>query len=154
MTTAGAPPPQRSVQGGRQLLDAQWLAYVTETLRIGDGSAIAADARFREGVARFNEGEFRAAHETWEELWTESAYPQRLFLLAFAKLGAGFAHAERRNPKGIRRLLGDALRLLRPFAPAYAGVDVERLAEDVGSWLGSGLYGPPFPLIAESEGPE
>ena len=147
MAQAPTPPPQRFAQGGRQVLDAQWLAYLVQTRDIGDGAALGTTGLFMRGINEFNEARFQASHETWEALWVDAAYPERLFLLALTKLGAGFAHALRRNPKGVRRLLDDALRFARPFAPQYAGVDMERLLTDVGDWLKSGFYGPPFPEL-------
>ncbi len=152
MTQPASPPPQRPARGGRQALDSQWLAYIARTAAIGDPQAIAATDRFRQGISAFNEARFRASHETWESLWIESPYPQRLFLLALAKLGAGFAHALRRNPKGVRQLLEDALRIAKPFAPSYAGVDIERLSHDIKAWLRSGSYDAPFPTIARIPG--
>ena len=87
------------------------------------------------GIAEFNDGRFLACHETWEALWVDAAYPERLFLLGLAKLGAGFAHALRRNPKGVQSLLADAVRFLRPFGPAYANVDINSLLTNVSAWL-------------------
>ncbi len=147
MTQAPPPPPQRFAQGGRQVLDAQWLAYITQTAAVGDGSVLASTDRFNQGISEFNDAQFQACHETWEALWIEAPYPQRLFLLALTKLGAGFAHALRRNPKGVRRLLEDGLRLAKPFAPRYAGVDIEQLTVDVDAWLRSDSYSPPYPVI-------
>ena len=150
MPQAPTPPPQRAAQGGRRTLDAQWFSYVSQTSEVGDGGALAQAGRFNRGIDEFNEGRFQACHETWESLWVEAAYPQRLFLLALTKLGAGFAHALRRNPKGVRRLLEDAVRLAGPFGPRYAGLDVERLIADVNAWLALGVYDPPFPRIVRS----
>lgn len=149
-------PPQQFPHGARRLVDGQWLAYVTSTGEVGDGASLALSEALRQGIAEFNAGEFRASHETWEELWRDTPYPERLFLLALTKLGAGFAHALRRNEKGMRSQLGEAVRIIRVFAPAYAGVDTGRLSADVAAWLeaqgnGSG-FGLPSPVIAQADG--
>ena len=143
-------PPQEFPHGARRLADAQWLAYVAATGDTGDGEALAHSQALRRGIAEFNEGRFRESHETWEELWKDSPYPERLFLLALTKLGAGFAHALRRNDKGMRSQLTEAVRILRAFAPAYAGVDTQRLIADVTARLAHGdpHFAPPFPTIA------
>ena len=150
MPQAPTPPPQRSAQGGRRTLDAQWLKYVSQTSDVGDSGALAANNCFNRGVDEFNEGRFQASHETWESLWIEASYPQRLFLLALTKLGAGFAHALRRNPRGVQRLLEDSVRFAGPFGPRYAGLDVERLIADMSAWLAFGVYDPPFPRIVRA----
>lgn len=131
------PPPQRFAPGGRRLLDAQWLAYVVRTQETGDGAALRSAALMAQGIGEFNAERFRASHETWEALWVDAAYPERLFLLGLAKLGAGFGHAMRRNSRGAQRLLDDAVRFIRPFGPAYAGVAVAPLVSDVNAWLAS-----------------
>lgn len=147
-------PPQAFAPGGRRALDGLWLAYVSET---GDVGALAPAQReaVARGAAQFNEGDFHSSHETWEAVWVGAAYPERLFLLALAKLGAGFAHARRRNAKGMNGQLADAVRFLRAFAPAYAGLDAERLADVVGAWAAErtpiGDFGPPYPAIANAE---
>ncbi len=145
-------PPQQFRHGARRQADAQWLAYVAGTGDVGDGPALARSELLLRGVAEFNEGRFRDSHETWEELWKDTPYPERLFLLALTKLGAGFAHALRRNDKGMRSQLTEAVRILRAFAPGYAGVDTQRLIADVNTRLapGDGHFGPPFPVIART----
>ena len=143
-------PPQQFPHGARRSADAQWLAYVAGSGDTGDGASLARSGTLRRGIAEFNEGRFRDSHETWEELWKDTPYPERLFLLALTKLGAGFAHALRRNERGMRSQLTGAVRILRAFAPAYAGVDTRRLAADLSGRLAPGgeRFGPPFPVIS------
>ena len=147
-------PPRRPSQtfapGGRRVLDAQWLAYAAATGDLGSLDPAQSSA-VAQGAAQFNAGRFHESHETWEECWAGAAYPERLFLLALAKLAAGFAHAKRRNARGMNGQLTEATRLLRAFAPAYAGLDAAKLAEDVGEWAEertrAGDFGPPYPAI-------
>ena len=147
-------PPQEFPHGARRLADAQWLAYVAATGDGGDGLALSRSVTLQRGIDEFNAGRFRDSHDTFEELWTATPYPERLFLLALTKLGAGLAHALRRNEKGMRSQLTEAVRILRAFAPAYAGVDAQRLIDDVNARLaaGDGHFGPPFPTIAGTDG--
>ena len=148
-----ARPPQQFPHGARRLVDGQWLAYVASTGDTGDGAALARSASLRRGVDEFNEARFRQSHETWEELWKDTPYPERLFLLALTKLGAGYAHALRRNERGMRSQLAEAVRILRVFAPAYAGVDAQRLIDDVNGWLAGdgGHFAPPFPAVVRTD---
>ena len=132
-------------------MDAQWLTFITKTGETGDEHKVRSAELLTRGIEEFNRGRFRASHETWEALWVDSAYPQRLFLLALTKLGAGFAHALRRNETGVHRLLEDAVRFIRPFGPTYAGVDVQRTTDDVRQWLASTKhlgFEPPFPQLS------
>ena len=147
-------PPQHFPHGARRIADAQWLAYVARTGDTGDGVSLSRSATLQRGIDEFNAGRFRDSHETWEELWIGASYPERLFLLALTKLGAGFAHALRRNSKGMSSQLAEAVRILRAFAPSYAGVDTQRLIGDVDPRLapGGGHFGPPFPVIARKDG--
>ena len=130
-------PPQRGASGERPALDRRWLAYLdrSDGGGVGDGTALARSSTLGRGIAEFNDGRFFASHETWEALWRETEYPQRLFCLALTKLGAGFEHGRRANPHGAAKLLTDALTYLAPFMPTFAGLDVRRLHEDVGVWL-------------------
>ena len=146
-------PPQEFPHGARRLADAQWLAYVAETGDAGDGASLSQSETLRRGIAEFNDGRFRDSHDTCEELWRSASYPERLFLLALTKLGAGFAHALRRNDKGMRSQLTEAARILQAFAPAYAGVNTQRLIADVNARLtpGGRRFDPPFPAIVRTE---
>ena len=150
MTQIPNPPPQKYSPGGRRVLDAQWLSYIRITNKIGNDKALINSDLLMKGVYEFNSGKFQSCHETWETIWVDSLYPERLFLLSLTKFGSGFAHALRRNPKGVTRLLDDAIRYIKPFSPSYAGIDVELLVSDVTAWLYSGTYSPPFPQIKSS----
>ena len=114
----------------------EWLAYVTKA-----GASLAVTAQtpppqLCKGVEEFNAGSFFESHETWEGAWQAAAYPQRLFFLALTKMAAGFTHAQRGNSTGARRLLNDGLQFLRPFTPAFMGLDTRRLSEEAQQWMG------------------
>ena len=148
------PPPQRAAPGGRPALDRRWLAYVSREGAVGDGAALARNGTLERGIAEFNDGRFFASHETWEALWGETRYPERLFCLALTKLGAGFEHGRRANPQGAAKLLTDALAYLAPFMPTFAGLDVRRLHEDVRGWLEApDAQTPPYPTIPRAPSP-
>ena len=135
MAVRGAPP-QHGAPGERPALDRRWLAHLrSDGAAVGDGAALAHSGTLERGIAEFNDGRFFASHETWEALWGETRYPERLFCLALTKLGAGFEHGRRSNPHGAAKLLSDALAYLAPFTPTFAGLDVQALHEDVSAWL-------------------
>lgn len=124
------PPPQAHVRGRRQALDAAWLVYL----------AVAAPPTappkphplLAQGLAQLAEGHAFEAHETWEQAWRESPYPQRLFYLGLTKFAAAYAQAARGNVAGARRLLAGARAALAPFTGTYLGVDVVALADNAG----------------------
>ena len=151
------PPPQHGATGQRPALDRRWLAYLERFDNVGDGAALALalSGALQRGVAEFNGGRFFASHETWEALWRETEYPQQLFCLALTKLGAGFEQGRRANAHGAAKLLTDALAYLAPFMPAFAGLDVRGLHEDVGAWLRAKgpAAPPPFPQIRRAPSP-
>ena len=134
---ARRPPPQHGAPGQRPALDRRWLAWIErpDDATVGDGAALARSGTLERGIAEFNDGRFFASHETWEALWRETRYPERLFCLALTKLGAGFEHGQRANHRGAAKLLTDALVYLAPFMPAFAGLDVRALHQDVRGWL-------------------
>ena len=129
-------------------MDRRWLAYLERFDGVGDGASLALSGALDRGTAEFNDGRFFASHETWEALWRETEYPQRLFCLALTKLGAGFEQGRRANARGAAKLLTDALAYLAPFMPAFAGLDVRGLDADVRRWLETrDAQKPPYPTI-------
>ena len=157
---AGGPPPQQGAPGQRPALDRRWLAWIQrhDGPAVGDGTGLAQSGNLERGITEFNDGRFFASHETWEALWRETQYPERLFCLALTKLGAGFEHGRRANPHGAAKLLTDALAYLAPFMPAFAGLDVRALHQEVGAWLraAESRTPTPFPVIrpaSSSSGP-
>ena len=137
MPTPPAEPPQRWARGGRRKLDLEWLTYVTDMPVSLHVATPTPPPQLGKGTGEFNAGLFFESHETWEDAWQATAYPQRLFFLALTKIAAGFAHAQRGNVKGARRLLNDGLRFLRPFTPACMGLDTQRLSKEVQQWMDS-----------------
>lgn len=82
------------------------------------------------GIRQFNEGYFFQAHETWEDLWLPSPWPQRNFLQGVIQLAAAFVHLMRREYLGTVRLLDAGLEKIGGFPPDYLGIDVAALAAD------------------------
>jgi predicted metal-dependent hydrolase len=107
-----------------------------------------------EGVRWFNEGQFFAAHEVWEEVWTPARGPERLFLQALIHVAVGLHHAQRHNREGARRQLRKGLKKLAGYLPEAGGIRTLALYRDTLACLerlerGEALFR--FPLIAFSE---
>jgi len=89
------------------------------------------DDALRIGIAVFNAGDHRAAHEAWEEPWLaldDGAREERL-LHGLIQYVAAVHHARRRNWSGARGLAGSAGEYLAGVAPDAGGVNVGDLRE-------------------------
>ena len=86
-----------------------------------------ADPRFQQGLELFNAGEWYAAHDIFEELWHETADPERRSLQGILQVAVAQLHLPRGNRRGATILFGEALgRLKRPGTPDL-GLDLEAL---------------------------
>ena len=87
-----------------------------------------ADAvRIAAGLALVREGRGFDAHELFEELWRAADPPERDLYQGLVHVAVATYQDGRGNEVGRTRQLEKALRRLAPYAPAYAGVDVEAL---------------------------
>jgi hypothetical protein len=107
-----------------------------------------------EGVRLFNDGQFFAAHEIWEEVWTPARGAERLFLQALIHLAVGFHHTQRGNREGALRQLRKGLKKLAGYLPEAGGIRTLALYRDARACLerlerGEALSR--FPLIVFSE---
>ena len=86
-----------------------------------------ADPRFQQGLELFNAGEWYAAHDLFEELWHETADPERRSLQGILQVAVAQLHLQRGNRRGATILFGEALgRLKRPGTPDL-GLDLDAL---------------------------
>jgi hypothetical protein len=88
------------------------------------------------GVGLFNRGRWFAAHEAWEAAWQEAPAEERAFLEGLVQLAAALHLRTRRGgTRGAAHLLAQALVLLEDYRPAHAGIDVDALVADFGTYL-------------------
>ncbi|MBV9087083.1 MAG: aminotransferase class V-fold PLP-dependent enzyme [Acidobacteriaceae bacterium] len=107
-------------------------------------------ARFREGIALFNAGEFFEAHEALEDVWRESTGEDRRFLQGLVQVAVGLHHHSTGNMEGAQSVLARALENLRPYPDRYSGIRVDRVRNSVAPWpkaLAGGQPAPPLPKI-------
>jgi predicted metal-dependent hydrolase len=105
-----------------------------------------------EGLRCYRAAEFFAAHEHWEAVWLKMPEPEKTFLQGLIQVAAAFHHLQRGNQKGTASLLRAALRRLDPCSPAFAGISVTPLCQEIREWLrvleaGDTLSHRPFPQI-------
>jgi predicted metal-dependent hydrolase len=90
---------------------------------------------FRDGIERFNQGRFFAAHEAWEEIWRSTTpEPKDLFQGLIQTAAALHQFHDLNRLEGPRRTLAKARRRLEPYAPEALGIDVADLLEHIGAW--------------------
>lgn len=93
------------------------------------------DRKFGEGREHFNAERFFQAHEVWEEIWLETAEPEKTTLQGIIQIAAGFHHFGGANPEGACSLLtAGVVKLLR--APeTYRGISLRKLREETRQWI-------------------
>ena len=90
-----------------------------------------ADPRFGQAIELFNSQEWYAAHDVFEELWHETADPERRSLQGILQVAVAQLHLQRANKRGATILFGEALgRLRRPGTPDL-GLDLQALCSVV-----------------------
>lgn len=93
------------------------------------------DPRYLAGVALFNRGEYFAAHDVWEELWTDCPAADRRFYQSLIQAAVALYHWGKGNAAGAARLFASGRRYMGPYRPAYRGLTVDAFWEAVGTAL-------------------
>lgn len=86
---------------------------------------------FYRAVDQFNRGWYFESHETLEDLWMVTPWPERQFFQGVIQLAAAFVHFARREYAGIFKLLDAASEKLREFEPEQFEVDITLLLEEI-----------------------
>lgn len=79
------------------------------------------------GLEQIARGEYFEAHETLEDVWRAADPGEKDFFQGLVHVAVAWYQAGRGNRVGCERQLEKAARRLGPFAPAYRGIDLERL---------------------------
>ena len=82
------------------------------------------DPRYLAGIARFNRGDYFEAHEVWEELWHDTAGPDRRFFQGLIQAAVAVYHAGNRNSRGARRLFHSGRQYMSAYPAGHMGLDV------------------------------
>ena len=97
--------------------------------------ALRADPRLEEAIALFNQGEWYACHDGFEELWHETQGPLRPLLQGVLQVAVARLHLERGNRRGATVLLGEGLGRLQRCGPTDLDLDLEALRPVLQQWL-------------------
>jgi hypothetical protein len=99
------------------------------------------DHLYQKGLDAFNSGHFYEAHEHWEEVWLETANPDKMFLQGLIQVAAAFHHHSRANLMGTRNLLHAGLLKLDYFPEVHRGLEIEPLRRAVRGCLAAIVAG-------------
>jgi predicted metal-dependent hydrolase len=77
------------------------------------------------------EGAYFEAHEALEDAWRAAEHAEKDFFQGLVHVTVAWYQAGRGNRVGCERQLAKAVRRLTPFAPAYRGVDLGYVLEQV-----------------------
>src|SRR4029077_15813618 len=86
---------------------------------------------FYKALEEFNDGYWFESHETLEDLWMVTPWPERQFFQGIIQLAAAFVHYARREYPGILKLLDAAIEKVAEFVPESFGVDAAGLVEQM-----------------------
>jgi predicted metal-dependent hydrolase len=85
----------------------------------------------REGIERFNRGEYYSAHDALEEAWVVDEGPGRDLYRGILQVGIAYYQIEKGNYRGAVKMLLRVRQWLDPLPDTCRGVDVAGLRADV-----------------------
>lgn len=88
---------------------------------------------YLEGLRLFNAEDFFECHDVLEELWSETLGEPKKFYQGMIQVAISLFHFGNGNLGGARKLYDSSRKYLLPYAPAYQGIDVDKLLADLQS---------------------
>ena len=80
---------------------------------------------YLDGIRLFNEREFFAAHEVWEDAWrAQAAGVKREFYQGLIQCAVALEHYKRSNPRGVVSLYASYRRHFRDVPDSFMGLNV------------------------------
>src|SRR5437879_11840691 len=98
------------------------------------------DPRYLAGIVLFNRGDFFEAHEVWENLWVDSAGPERSFYQGLIQAAVGLCHFCNGNLRGAVKLFHSRRRYLAAGGSAFQGLDMPDINQRMERCIDSILY--------------
>lgn len=84
----------------------------------------------REGIARFNAGDYYRQHDLFEELWRQTTGAVRNLYQGILQVGIAYYQITQGNRRGAIKMLRRSARWLALLPDVCQGVDVQRLRQD------------------------
>jgi uncharacterized protein len=86
-------------------------------------TSAAYDPRYLAGILLFNRGDYFEAHEVWEELWTDTAGPERRFHQGLIQAAVALCHFCNGNVRGAAKLYRTSRDYMEKFPSPHWGLD-------------------------------
>ena len=87
--------------------------------------------QIEEGVNLFNEQDFFAAHDFFENLWMNAASNDRLFFQGMVQISVGGYHLLNKNFKGSLSQYKKGTEKLTNYLPNYKGIKLDILLQKI-----------------------
>ena len=84
----------------------------------------------REGVEKFNAGQYYKQHDLFEEQWMKTEGPVRDLYRAILQIGVAYYQIERDNYRGALKMLQRSVQWISVLPDVCQGIDVKQLRED------------------------
>lgn len=91
----------------------------------------ACDERIDQGIALFNQQEFFACHDVFEDFWSELVGPEKPFFQGLIHASVCLFHFEGGNLGGARKMYSSFRAYVGDFAPEFCGIQVQQLLDDM-----------------------
>lgn len=109
----------------------QRYARIPDHTALGAACAEPLAALARQGIERFNQGEYYPAHDLLEEAWVVDESPGRDLYRGILQVGIAYYQIEQGNYRGAVKMLLRVRQWLDPLPDVCRGVDVAGLRADV-----------------------
>ncbi len=83
------------------------------------------DPRYLAGIILFNQGDFFEAHEVWEEVWVDTAGPEKQFFQGLIQAAVGLCHFCNGNVRGALKLYHSCNDYLSKYPSPHFGLDLD-----------------------------
>lgn len=106
----------------------------SKRIRLHSANVSGMDAHLRAGIAIFNEGNYHAAHDAWEDQWLdlEADTADERFLHGLIQFTAAVYHGYSGNWAGLQGLAESGSEYLADLPDGYRGVSVGEVREYLG----------------------
>ena len=85
---------------------------------------MAYDPRYLAGAVLFNRGDFFEAHEVWEDLWMDTAGPDKRFYQSLIQAAVGLLHFCNGNMRGAAKLYRSSKDYMQRYDSPHLGLDI------------------------------
>lgn len=96
------------------------------------------DGKLKEAISLFNRREYFECHTLLEAVWQEATGDDKIFYESLIRFATGLhLRFNRRNRQGAINLLTQGMMKIENYRPAYLGIDVARLYDEVNTHVDS-----------------